>query len=147
MGTKVEAVDAEAVDGTWRVESIWPVNRLDDLCERSDMVVIGTACTANLDNAGDLVRMRSDPNLNVVSRGGVVVEDALVTTLRSGKLAGAVRNVTMLDPPGKARFGTVASCSSSRVMPVPPLARSAAWSGSSGTKSAASRTSSHSSTS
>lgn len=95
------AVDAFAVDGTPYVEEVWPVSRLGDLLEQSDAVVVAaplTPETRHLIDADGLARMKDDAYLIVVSRGGIVDEEALAATLKSGKLAGAALDVVEKEP-------------------------------------------------
>jgi len=95
------AVDAQALDGTPFVEDVWPVSRLDDLLEQSDVVVVAaplTTGTRHLLDAGKLAKMKRDAYLIVVSRGGIVVEDALADALCEGHLAGAALDVTETEP-------------------------------------------------
>jgi phosphoglycerate dehydrogenase-like enzyme len=102
MEMHVIAVDAQAVDGGGLIESVWPASRLDDLLERSDVVVVATpytAETANLLDADKLAKMKPDAYLIVVSRGGIVNEEALVDALKHGRLAGAALDVTRPEPP------------------------------------------------
>lgn len=98
---KVLAVDAQAVDGAGLVEEVWPVSRLDDLLAASDIVVVTaplTPETHHMIGAEQLARMKHDAYLIVVSRGGIVVEDALIEALKDGKLAGAALDVTEQEP-------------------------------------------------
>lgn len=102
MEMDVIAVDAQAVDGGGLIESVWPPSRLDDLLAQSDVVVVATpytAETANLLDAEKLAMMKDDAYLIVVSRGGIVNEEALVDALKNGKLAGAALDVTKPEPP------------------------------------------------
>jgi phosphoglycerate dehydrogenase-like enzyme len=102
MQMQVIAVDAQAVDGGGLIETVWPASRLDDLLEQSDVVVVATpytAETAGLLDADKLARMKDDAYLIVVSRGGIVDEEALVDALRARKLAGAALDVTRPEPP------------------------------------------------
>ena len=102
MQMQVIAVDAQAVDGGGLIETVWPASRLDDLLEQSDVVVVATpytAETAGLLDADKLAMMKDDAYLIVVSRGGIVDEEALVDALRAGKLAGAALDVTRPEPP------------------------------------------------
>ncbi len=97
----VLAVDSQAVDGQPYVEEVWPPSRLGDLLERSDAVVVTapyTPETHHLLDAAALEKMRPDAYLIVVSRGGIVDEDALAAALRAGRLAGAALDVTEQEP-------------------------------------------------
>lgn len=98
---KLLAVDAQAVNGHPFLDDVWPVSRLDDLLEQSDVVVVAaplTPETHHLLGAEQLAKMKDDAYLIVVSRGGIVDEDALLATLKSGKLAGAGIDVLEQEP-------------------------------------------------
>lgn len=102
MDMNVLAVDAQAIDGAGLVDDVWPVSRVDDLLEQSDVVVIATpytAETAHLIGPVELAKMKPDAYLIVVSRGGIVDEDALAEALRNDQLAGAALDVTKPEPP------------------------------------------------
>jgi phosphoglycerate dehydrogenase-like enzyme len=98
---KLLAVDAQAMSGQPFLEEVWPVSRLDDLMEQSDVVVVAaplTAETHHLIDAGRIAKMKKDAYLIVVSRGGIVVEDALIAALKEDRLAGAALDVTEKEP-------------------------------------------------
>jgi len=95
------AVDAQAVDGGEYVEEVWPASRLPDLLERSNIVVVATPLTTetrHLLDAERLAMMQQDSYLIVVSRGGIVEEEALAAALHQGRLAGAGIDVTETEP-------------------------------------------------
>lgn len=97
----VLAVDAQAINGEPLIEEVWPVSRLEDMLSLSDVVVVSaplTADTTNLLNAEMIAAIKKDAYLIVVSRGGIVDEDALVDALESGALAGAGIDVTAEEP-------------------------------------------------
>lgn len=97
----VLAVDARAVDGHPYVEEIWPPSRLPDMLAQSDVIVVSaplTDETRGLLNADALALMKPDAYLVVVSRGGIVDEDALAAALQNGRLAGAALDVTTKEP-------------------------------------------------
>lgn len=74
---------------------------LDQLLARSDVVSLHTPLTASthhLINAGNLASMRDDAILINTARGAVVDTDALVQTLKSGKLRAAALDVTDPEP-------------------------------------------------
>jgi phosphoglycerate dehydrogenase-like enzyme len=101
MDLKLLAVDAQAVDGTPFVEDVWPVSQLDDLLAQSDVVVVATPLTAetrHLLGAEQLAKMKPEAYLIVVSRGGIVDEEALADALRNDRLAGAGLDVTEIEP-------------------------------------------------
>ena len=98
---EVLAVDAHAKDGLPWVEEVWPMSQLPDLLSRSMVVVVSAPLTAdsrNLLDAEMLAQMRPDAYLIVVSRGGIVDEEALAAALREGRLAGAGLDVTAVEP-------------------------------------------------
>lgn len=69
----------------------------------ADVVVVAlprTAATTGLLGADMLAAMRPGALLVVVSRGGIVDEQALVDRLRGGHLGGAALDVTAEEPPG-----------------------------------------------
>lgn len=97
----VIAVDAMAVDPSGPVSEVWPVSRLDDLLAQSTVVVVAaplTPETQNLLDAEKLALMQPDAYLIVVSRGGIVNEEALAAALGAGKLAGAAIDATAIEP-------------------------------------------------
>ena len=95
------AVDAMAVDGEPFVDEVWPVSRLDELMEISDVVVVAAPLTAesrHLIDAAMLAKMKPDAYLIVVSRGGIVDEAGLIDTLQAGNLAGVALDVVEQEP-------------------------------------------------
>ncbi len=95
------AVDAQAVDGAPFLDEVWPPSRLPELLARSEVVVVAaplTPETHHLLDAAMLARMRPDAYLIVVSRGGIVDEEALANALAAGQLAGAGIDVTEQEP-------------------------------------------------
>jgi len=95
------AVDAQAVNGEPFLDEVWPLSRLPEMLERSDVVVIASPLTAessDLIDAAMLARMRPDAYLIIVSRGGIVNEAALAAALHEGRLAGAGIDVTDVEP-------------------------------------------------
>jgi phosphoglycerate dehydrogenase-like enzyme len=98
---EVLAVDRHPEPGAPFVVETWGMERLPDLLEQSDVVVVAAPLTAesyHLIDAAALARMKPDAYLIVVSRGGIVDEDALVDALEGGKLAGAGIDVTEIEP-------------------------------------------------
>jgi D-3-phosphoglycerate dehydrogenase len=78
---------------------------LDELCARSDIVVSCAALTdtsRGLIDAATIAKMRPGVIVVNVSRGGVVVEDALVDALDSGHVAYAALDVRSPEPPDPA---------------------------------------------
>lgn len=83
------------------VSELWPADRLDDLLEQSDIVVLSlplNASTEGIFDASRISKMRPGSYLVNVARGSIVVESALVEALESGQLAGAGLDVTEVEP-------------------------------------------------
>jgi phosphoglycerate dehydrogenase-like enzyme len=98
---EILAVDPHPDPGAPFVAETWGMERLPDLLAQSDVVVVAAPLTAesyHLLDAAALARMKSDAYLIVVSRGGIVDEDALADALEAGKLAGAGLDVTEVEP-------------------------------------------------
>jgi phosphoglycerate dehydrogenase-like enzyme len=98
---EILAVDPHPDPGAPFVTETWGMERLGDLLEQSDVVVVAAPLTAesyHLLDAAALARMKPDAYLIVVSRGGIVDEEALADALETGKLAGAGLDVTEVEP-------------------------------------------------
>jgi phosphoglycerate dehydrogenase-like enzyme len=101
FGMKVVAVDAQPAPPDAHVAEVWPTSRIDELLRQSDVVVVTaplTAETHHLLDAERLAQMRPDAYLIVVSRGGIVDEDALAAALREGRIAGTGIDVAETEP-------------------------------------------------
>jgi phosphoglycerate dehydrogenase-like enzyme len=99
--TRILAVDLFQVDKPEHVESVWPAERLDDLLPQVDFLVLCvplTPVTRHMINADALAKMKPGAVLVNVARGPLVVESDLVAALESGRLAGAVMDVTDPEP-------------------------------------------------
>jgi len=101
LGMTVIAVDEQPVDGDPIVEDVWGLSKLNYLLEQSDYVVVTAPYTPK--NAGmigetELARMKSSARLVVTSRGRLVEHDALVSALKSGEIAGAGLDTTVVEP-------------------------------------------------
>lgn len=97
----VIAIDAHEVAKPDFVTELRLSDGLDDLLQRSDVVAVTTPHTPNtagLLGEQQLRLMKPSSYLLVVSRGGIVDEDALVRMLNEGKLAGAGLDVTATEP-------------------------------------------------
>jgi phosphoglycerate dehydrogenase-like enzyme len=127
---EVRAVDAQAVDGDEHVEEVWPLSRLADLLELTDVVIVAAPLTPeshHMIDAAMLSRMRPDAYLIVVSRGGIVEEHALAAALGEGRLAGAAIDVAEQEPlPPDSPSGTRRTSSSRPTSLAPRPRRSAA---------------------
>ena len=97
----VIAIDAHEVPKPDFVTELRLSDGLDDLLQRSDVVAVTTPHTPNtagLLGEQQLRLMKPSSYLLVVSRGGIVDEDALARMLNEGKLAGAGLDVTATEP-------------------------------------------------
>jgi D-2-hydroxyacid dehydrogenase (NADP+) len=101
LGMNVIAVDEQPVDGDPIVEDVWGLARLDDLLQQSDYVVITAPYTAQNENmiaAEQLALMKSSARIVVTSRGRLVEHNALLAALKSGQIAGAGLDTTIVEP-------------------------------------------------
>jgi phosphoglycerate dehydrogenase-like enzyme len=100
FGMHVLAVDIEAVPPEPGV-TLWPAERLFDLLERSDVVVIGlplTKATRHLFTRDLFRRMRRRAILINVTRGEIVYGEDLLAALDEGLIWGAGLDVTDPEP-------------------------------------------------
>jgi phosphoglycerate dehydrogenase-like enzyme len=101
LGMKVIAVDEQAVDGDPIVEEVWGRSKLNDLLAQSDYVVVTAPYTPrnkNLIGAAELALMKQTARIVVTSRGQLVEHNALVAALKSGQIAGAGLDATIVEP-------------------------------------------------
>lgn len=99
---EVYAVDPAPVPCPAGVAAVWPVDRLHDMLQRTDWLVITaprTAATERMIGAGQLALLRPGAHVVVVSRGGIVDEEALAAAIDAGQLAGAAIDATDREPP------------------------------------------------
>jgi D-3-phosphoglycerate dehydrogenase len=99
--TRILATDMFPLDRPDYVAALWPPERLSDLLEQSDIVVLSLPLndmTRGIIGAEALVRMKPQTLLVNVARGPLVVTGELVRALQAGKLAGAVVDVTDPEP-------------------------------------------------
>jgi phosphoglycerate dehydrogenase-like enzyme len=97
----VLATDIEEIANPPHGVDVWPIRRLDELMERSDVVVIAapfTPRTKLMIGRAQIQRMKRGSFLIVVSRGGIVDEAAVAEALLSGHLAGAGMDVFEQEP-------------------------------------------------
>lgn len=98
---RVVAVDLCDVPLPAYLEEFWRVDQLPKLLEQSDVVVVtvpGTPETTNLLSKEMLSLMRPRAYLGVLSRGGIIDEEAVAVMLKEGRLAGAVLDVFLKEP-------------------------------------------------
>ncbi len=99
--TRIVAVDLFPIDKPDCVESLWPVERLDDMLPLADFLVLCVPLTHDtraMIDASVLATMKPGAVLVNVARGPLVIERDLVAALESGRLAGAVMDVTDPEP-------------------------------------------------
>lgn len=98
---KVIAIDAHEVAKPDYVTELRLSDGLDDLLRQSDVVAVATPRTPQTQGMlgeQQLGLMKPSSYLLVVSRGGIVDEDALARMLSEGRLAGAGLDVTATEP-------------------------------------------------
>jgi phosphoglycerate dehydrogenase-like enzyme len=101
FNTRILATDLFPVDKPGAVEELWPADRLDDLLSLADFLILSLPLyekTRNLIDAPVLAKMKPGALLVNMARGPIVVHDDLVAALESGRLAGAVMDVTEPEP-------------------------------------------------
>ncbi len=97
----VLAVDAMDVERPEYVAEVTKLDGLESLLRRSDVVVVCcpyTEATRGMIGSEQLSCLKSTAYLLLVSRGGIVDEDALIDALRSGRLAGAGLDAQSKEP-------------------------------------------------
>ena len=98
----VYAVDIHPMSPPPGVREVWGMERLDELLSLSDWLVVTAPYTAESRNMIDrrcIERIKPGAHIIVISRGGIVDEEALVDALRSGYIAGAGLDVLAQEPP------------------------------------------------
>ena len=101
FGMEVYAVDKRPVERPPEVQEVWGLERLDELLGLSDWFVVTAPLTEQTRGMIDRRRiglLKPGSHLIVISRGGIVDEDALVDALRSGRIAGAGLDVMAEEP-------------------------------------------------
>ncbi|MCL4831217.1 MAG: D-2-hydroxyacid dehydrogenase [Caldilineaceae bacterium] len=98
---RVIATEARPGEKPSFVDELWPATRLNDLLAQSDFVVScvpQTPATIGLIGAAEIGLMKPSAFLINISRGVVVVLDALVEALQAGRIAGAGLDVYEIEP-------------------------------------------------
>lgn len=101
FGMNVLAVDALAVAPSDGVESVWTLDRLNDLLAASDVVAIGaplTPETKNLIDDAAFSAMKPGAFILNVTRGEIIDGEALVAALHDGRCGGAALDVAPEEP-------------------------------------------------
>ena len=102
FGMRVYAVDKRPFDAPPGVEEVWGLDRLDDLLRMSDWLVVTAPYTEDskgMIDARGLGLMKPTSHLIVISRGGVVDEDALLDAVTDRRIAGAGIDAFEIEPP------------------------------------------------
>jgi phosphoglycerate dehydrogenase-like enzyme len=97
----VLAVDAEQVPPGEGVAEVWPVSRLNDLCDASDVLTISAPITPRsrgMVGREQIRRLKRGSFVLQVSRGAIIDEPALVDALEEGHVSGAGLDVTATEP-------------------------------------------------
>ncbi len=98
---RILATDVFPVSKPEHVDELWPADRLDDLLQQTDIVILCvplTEHTRGMINGPALAKMKQDAVLINVARGQCVVEADLVAALESGHVGGAGLDVTEVEP-------------------------------------------------
>ena len=101
FGMNVVAVDPVQEKSIAGVESVWKMDRLDDLLAESDFVVIAaphTPATEGMIRRQQLQQMKSSGYLINIGRGAIVSLDDLVDSLQAKEIAGAALDVFEIEP-------------------------------------------------
>lgn len=97
----VYGIDVRQMDPPPGANVVWGPDRLDDVLALSDWFVVTAPLidsTRGLLDASRLACLKQGACIIVVSRGGIVVEDALVDALSSGHLGGAALDAVEPEP-------------------------------------------------
>ena len=81
---------------------VWRTDRLDDLFKASDWLVVACPLTGETRMSVDARRiglLKPTASLIVISRGGIVDQDALGEALIAGRIAGVALDATDPEPP------------------------------------------------
>jgi phosphoglycerate dehydrogenase-like enzyme len=92
FGMEVYAVDIRPMTTPPEVEEVWGLDRLDDLLRISDWFVVTvplTPETRGLIGRERLELLKPSAYVIIISRGGIVDENALAEVLSAGRIAGA----------------------------------------------------------
>ena len=101
FGMNVYAVDMKPFPPPPGVKDVWGLDRLDDLLAMSDWFVVTAPYTQDskgMIGGRELGLMKPTAHLIIISRGGIVDEDALFETLENGGIAGAGIDAFEVEP-------------------------------------------------
>ena len=98
---EVYAVDILEMEPPPGVREVWPVERLDEMLGMVEWLVVTTPLTKATRGLLDRRRLgllKQGAHITVVSRGGIVDEEALAEGLHAGRIGGAALDVTAVEP-------------------------------------------------
>ena len=101
FGMRILAVDAYPGDKPDYVTELRGLDGLDDLLRESDYVVVTVPYTPQTDNmigSEQFALMKPSAMLVLISRGGIVDQEALAQALRKGQIARAAIDVAVPEP-------------------------------------------------
>ena len=101
FGMEVYAVDRDPIPAPPGVSEVWGLERLDDLLQMSDWFVITAPYTGDskgMIGAEKLALMKPTAHLIIISRGGIVDENALFDALSNKRIAGAGIDAFEVEP-------------------------------------------------
>ena len=101
FGIEVYAVDILPMAPPPGVCAVWPVERLDQMLAMVDWLVVTaprTQATTGMLNRQRLALLKEGAFVVVVSRGGIVDEEALAEGLYAGRIGGAALDATEVEP-------------------------------------------------
>ncbi|MBX7074255.1 MAG: D-2-hydroxyacid dehydrogenase [Pirellulales bacterium] len=99
--TRIVATDLFPIDRPPHVAELWPAERLDDVLEIADFLLLAvplTPLTEQMMTADRFARMKPGAYFLNLARGKLIEESALVAALDSKHLAGAALDVTPTEP-------------------------------------------------
>lgn len=99
--TRIVATDLFPIDRPPHVAELWPAERLDDVLDIADFLLLAvplTPLTEQMMTAERFARMKPGAYFLNLARGKLIVESALVAALDSRHLAGAALDVTPTEP-------------------------------------------------
>lgn len=101
FGMEIYAMDPNPSDVPAGVRNVYPPEHLDEMLKHTDWLVVTSPlipATHHLINRERMALMPSGAHIIVVSRGGIVEEQALAEALTSGHIAGAGVDATEVEP-------------------------------------------------
>ena len=101
FGMDVYAVDENPIAPPPGVEDVWGIDRLDDIMKISDWLVITAPYTLEskgMIGAKELALMKPSAHIIIISRGGIIDEDALFHAIKNKQIAGAGIDAFEVEP-------------------------------------------------